>query len=592
MTNLTPDLFPARLGPCTLQWRTVAACPYPIVEGLAFLAYGTAVDEPWACLFFPPALLGNLELRTPAAVRGFSHEWDGFWSCLEKPGAPETVHLQILSVRQSSRSRFDFLISSHRRWGLAQGPRGHFLISLTQESSQRLGRRAFPPEAAPPAPAAPPSALICWAIARPWDDPLAALLVPALVRHPEFEFHALPLSWSWPRRKPPGPGAADTADGEPAYEGGPEALSFQWARPGSSDAGLRMRVELSSGRRLGDGLRNIVLFVLDSHFRAGSDLIPEGRWKSSPSQTAESDDFPLRLTCRLTIQKAVLDLEIQLNRRLLSHWAQRLAPGLELDSIPALWASLRESLPPPAPPETEEAPTAAAFLSRLDETDFRGVLRSFLFSANAPSEIRPPSKLFSWVESATGSGPKRILKDPAFQEARWKAALPQGRRFGRRVRLEDRAGFVRLQEIFFEAMEMALERDLLVLGEAGRRSFDRLWLSARQRVLNADRERWTRPEVISAALGLDALVVEGLFHRLGDTEWAIVLIDCADERWRRFVTKSREERIRGEREFCRLLRSRGELKPARITQSLRLFAVELGGLLTEEQKKALGLLPG
>ena len=104
------------------------------------------------------------------------------------------------------------------------------------------------------------------------------------------------------------------------------------------------------------------------------------------------------------------------------------------------------------------------------------------------------------------------------------------------------------------------------------------------------RERLLR-ELGELSLGFDwvawyqnsPLVLEGVLRNLDVTDAALCLAKAPDARWRRYVTKRREQELSEEAEFCRLWRARGELTARRELDAWQSF-LELTSQLAKKLK--------
>jgi len=331
-----------------------------------------------------------------------------------------------------------------------------------------------------------------------------------------------------------------------------------------------VRIPPRRGKLPGAGWRNILSYVLGQNWKAKLVAIPA---LPSPEVLAASVAWEFRVDAGPTeAEQATWDLQVLASQGLLSSWVGRTCDPWEATAL------LRWVRPGVAPPSTSEPLDWKLLLTHLPAADARLVVQNVLIPASASA-----ANVADLFFDLGADGKPRARKDlplawlsTLFPRRQWldieRAArkLPPGDPQQRRHRLLD------------DVEAKLVSGSLLWSGAALS-----LWESGYRQ---PHRERLLR-ELGELSLGFDwvawyqnsPLVLEDVLRNLDVTDAALCLAKAPDARWRRYVTKRREQELSEEAEFCRLWRARGELTARRELDAWQSF-LELTRQLAKKLK--------
>ena len=324
-----------------------------------------------------------------------------------------------------------------------------------------------------------------------------------------------------------------------------------------------VRIPPRRGKLPGQGWRNILAHVVKQGWNARIVPIPG---LPSPQVLAQSVAWEYRVDAGPNESDlATWDLQILPSRGLLSSWLGRsvspweatahlrwLRPGATSAVAPTQgkldWATLLAALP---------APDARLLVQNVLLPADGGVsaVADLLFSLSADGKSRPRKELpLAWLSTLF---PRRQWAEIE----RASRSLPPGDPEPRRAELLDAV------EARLSSGALLWSAESLARWEAGYRVPRREALARELAALSGafDWGSWYQQP---------ALVLEGVLRSLDVTDLALCLEKAPDARWRRFVTKRRDDELRLEAEFCRIWRSRGDLSLERELDAWQSFLEE------------------
>jgi|GEM_PF-2183673 len=311
-----------------------------------------------------------------------------------------------------------------------------------------------------------------------------------------------------------------------------------------------VRIPPRRGKLPGAGWRNILSFVLKQNWKAKLVPIPA---LPTPEVLAASVAWEFRVDAGPTeTEQATWDLQVLASQGLFSSWVGRTCDPWEAT---ALLRWLRPGVVAPALTDTLDW---RLLLTHLPAADARLVVQNVLIPASGSAAT--VANLFFDLGA---DGKARARKDlplawlsTLFPRRQWldieRAArnLPAGDPQQRRLELLDDV------EVKLASGSLLWSDTALSLWESGYRQPRREALLRKlgELSLRFDWAAWYQNS---------SLVLEGVLRNLDVTDAALCLAKSPDARWRRYVTKRREQELREEAEFCRLWRARGELSVER-----------------------------